>query len=981
MTDPKKPGEPPWVGLLKEAGKTLMPVLLTGASLIGFVAFAGAVIVWTRFSAAQVPADQAVAALPQTELVAVGSSVLLLFGFFGALAALAVFLIDRGGRATPGMSRGLLLLLMVEGVAAIVLVDGPSMVKSIVAIELFLLPIAVVFWSTVATPFIRLERDLPDRERDEPEAQLRDGPFLVIAGGHWPGQGKAPVVLGLAAACALISGGATKLLLHAPFLTALLVGLAVFGASLGLAVGWQCKQFYGGGKKRKDRERERLEWRRQERARREDERRAEYELRGMGLSSEVARARRKRLAAEASDGEDGEKPKPPRLELTPIGVSLMVLMTAVAVIAPSWLLDKKLWLAAALVSALVLLAGLWRIAALAEARFLWYGLAVFISVPLFGTLTTMARNLDDPQVQPVALIRSTDGPDEAIQGLFVTEADKRVYFASVTTEGCGHNLVPHSGRLLWVPKSELVAMSIGPSQSVDQAEKSSLEMANTLTPAVETLHGTRPRTAGGGQVSPPSVQAPVSVPHDSRLENVGAAVSRSFGAGLSLEPEDAAPGDVVTMRMSAPDREGDLHGFGKSRAGHALRLGGIRVDISKEETRSAANAEFVEIRGGTTLKLRKEIVYRVGGEYVEADKHPDLAESEGQFVEVEDPAVARLDDGKLATGMYLRLDGGGRLMKLPRGDRGTPGLISELIALMGRPFDLAVAAIWGNSPPPEKALSRQPVAIMRDGSRRPLEYGLWRQAWHEDHIRFKVPVHAATGPVTIECDQIADQPYLRVHRPPTARITVRMMAGTGRIRFDSRRSSDKGGKVESRHWTVSGLPAGGDSSMGRRLPPRLAPYRIRLTVFDNEHESGSAELRLLRLPASFFKFNSPRPEHHNPVVRIKRALLRAGREVSPTAIEIDGNADDVGSSSYNRKLSLERAENVRKELLTPAMASRLAIADVPVTTRGFGESCPLKPGGGKLRANRRVEVFVLGQGADVAIPKGCHSGRAEHARW
>jgi outer membrane protein OmpA-like peptidoglycan-associated protein len=984
MSNGKKP-ESPWVGLLQNAATTLMPVLLTGASLIGFVAFAGAVIVWTRFSAAQVPADQAVAALPQIELVAVGSSVLLLFGFFGALAALAVYLIDRGGRTTPGMSRGLLLLLMVEGVAAIVLVDGPSMVKSAVAIELFLLPMVVVLWSTFASPFIKLETDLPKREEGEPEAEIEDGPFLhVEAEDLWVSRRRLAELLGLAAGFGLGAAILVRGVFGGSGMTAALVGLAAVAAALALVVGLSCNRFYVDKNKREEVLKQAREAEQEaEKADRAKERQLETELRHEGRWPEAAVLGRERKAKEAQENPNDEKPKPPRLDLTGHGKVLMVAMTAVAVIAPSWLLDK-VWLAVALVAALVLLAGLWRIAALAEAKFMWYGLAVFISVPLFGTLTTMARNLDDPQVQPVALIRSTDGPDEAIQGLFVTETDKRVYFASVTTEGCGHELVPHSGRLLWVPRSEVVAMSIGPSQSVDQAERSSLEMAETLTPAAESPHGARPGAPVAGQAPPSPAPGPAPVSRDTRLEHVGAAVSRNFGTGLSLEPEDAAPGDVATLRMSAPDREDGMHGFGESRGNRSLRLGGIEVDISKEETREAANAEFVKIGGGAALKLRKGVVYtKVGGEYVEAEKNTDPAEGEGRFVKVEDPAVVRVDDGRLATGVYLRLDGNDGLMRVPRGARGTSGLISELVALVGRPFDLAAAAIWGASPPRGKALGPQPVAIMRGGRELPLEYGLWRQAWHEDHIRFKVPAHATTGPVTIECDPTAGRPYLRIHRPPTAHITVRMMAGTGLISFDSRRSSDRGGRVESRHWTVSGLPAGSEPLMERRLPPRFAPYRIRLTVSDNEQERGSAELHLLRLPASFFGFNSPRPEHRNPVRMTKRALLRVGREALPAAIEIDGNADNVGLPSYNRKLSLERAENVRDELLTPAMAGRLGITqnEVPVRTRGFGESCPLKPGGGRLRANRRVEVFVLGRGADVAVPKGCHSGRAEHTRW
>ncbi len=96
---------------------------------------------------------------------------------------------------------------------------------------------------------------------------------------------------------------------------------------------------------------------------------------------------------------------------------------------------------------------------------------MFISVPLFGTVMLMASNADEPQVQPMALIRSTDGPEEAIQGLYVTEGDERVYFANVATEGCENEVTPNSGRLLWVPKKEVVAMAIGPLQGVKRPAK------------------------------------------------------------------------------------------------------------------------------------------------------------------------------------------------------------------------------------------------------------------------------------------------------------------------------------------------------------------------------------------------------------------------------------------------------------------------------------------------------------------------------
>src|SRR6185437_8519938 len=128
------PAGSPWPDMLKEAAKQVIGVLLTGAGLLGFVAFAGAVIVWTRFEAIEVPPDQAVKAVPRDELVASGASLLLIFGFFGVLAVLATYLVDRGGRATPGVSRVLLALVALEGVIGLVLTGDLSMRSVVVGI-------------------------------------------------------------------------------------------------------------------------------------------------------------------------------------------------------------------------------------------------------------------------------------------------------------------------------------------------------------------------------------------------------------------------------------------------------------------------------------------------------------------------------------------------------------------------------------------------------------------------------------------------------------------------------------------------------------------------------------------------------------------------------------------------------------------------------------------------------------------------------
>lgn len=962
-TETKSKGSP-WVDLLTSAREQLVPVLVTAGSLVGFVAFAGAVIVWTRFAAAKVPPDQAVAALPQNELVAIGSSFLLLFGFFGVLAVLAVFLIDRGGRATPGMSRALLLLLMAEGVVAIVLVDGPSVERSIVAIELFLLPMAVVFWSTFATPFIRLNENLPDRHGDEPEAELRDGPFLLVAGGFSPGRKETKLALGVMAGCALVAALATWHLFGSSLTTAAMVGVATLGSGLGLAVVLHCIRFYRGEEEREKKwKRRRKRRERRRRAARKRDLKREEALHAEGKLLEATKLRKEREAREAPKDPDGEKAKPPRLELTGRGAVLMVVMTAVAVAGPAWWLEK-IWLAAALASALILVAGLWRIADLAQARFLWYGLAVFISVPLFGTLTAMARNLDDPQVQPMALIRNTDGPDEAIQGLYVTEGDDRIYFATVSTEGCSDSLTPHSGRLLWVPKSEVVAMAVGPLQSVDDAAKTSLEMAYSLTPAVET--------SGGGHVNPPTseqhtvrLEAP-SHPEDRRLENVGAAVRPNFGAGWSLSPATASPGDVVTLRMSSPNEEGEVEGFGKRREGRTLRLGGVRVDVLKERAPSPWEAEYVETSEGEALKLEK------GSVYVRRDS-PKL-----HFIKVEDPRPVHRPYVKLVDKSVLRVRPG---VSVPVAQGDEAGLYLPLIKGAESLLHPRKKVDMGER-------DKRPMATTKDGKHVRLEYRLLRQAWHPDHIRFRVPENATSGAVSVECNQLASGPLLRVSHPPTARIAVQMQAGSDRVFFDSRLSKDHDGKIESRRWTIEGIGRGHTPRVDEDLPPRDTPYTVRLTVTDSEQHTDTAEVRLFRLrPAQLDQESGgsssggasassaptgPTQLHAilaNSVVKEPNSELEMDSYVARPGSPPDGDLE--ASAALDRRAG-------RKLLTESGLPTTFPAGGVPIRALAYGDRCPPAL---HESLRRRIDIFVLGDGAQVLPPRGCHPGQVEHTDW
>jgi outer membrane protein OmpA-like peptidoglycan-associated protein len=916
---------PTWSGLLKSAAASLVPVLITAGSLIGFVAFSGAVIVWTRFSAAEVPADQAVNAVPREELVAIGSSLLLLFGFFGVLAVVAVFLIDRGGRVTPGMSRGLLLLLAIEGVAAIMLVEGGEWQRRVLAGELFVLPMAVILWSTFSGGFTKLdETSLAKRGDKERDAVLRNHAFRTD-------KNKDPIALCLYLIVLAVVGGAIgatllSIALGAPSLYAWMVSLAALSVVLGLAVVFREISFH----RHPARKAEALQEEQRRVARAEKRKREESLVSGPPLAS---------LKLKPKPREEEEERRPPRFGLEGSGIALVGLMLLLAAAGPSFALERW-WLAASLGSAIILGAGLWRIASLANARFMWYGLAVFISVPLFGTLTAMARNIEDPQVQPMALIRNTDGPDEAIQGLYVTEADDRIYFATVATEGCTKDLSPHSGRLLWVPKAEVVAMTVGPSQDVEDAANSALEMAFALTPGSGV--------PGGGQAAPSAAegQAGAAVALDKRLEGVGAAVRPNFGLGLSLVPPDASPGDVVTLRMSLPNPHGNVDGFGPKRKGRTLRLGGVPAPILRERVDKAEGAEFVKTSDGKVLALDKEGVYgrgEKGGFYLIENLSTYYRR---RFLRLSDSFGAKVEGKSHArSGSYLALRG-----------KGGEGEGEQAILLEGQ------------------------TVVLKSGEEVGLKSYLLRQAWHEDHIKFRVPDDASSGTVSVECKQLAGQPVLHVARPPTARIAVRMRAGSRRVSFDGTRSSDDG-RIVSRRWEIEGHVRGGGSLVSLDLPPRRSPYSVRLVVTDDDHQSDSARVRLLRLPASLFGFDKEKPEDSEAVKRISRVLSKAVRSEAPTAVELDGHTDDVGRSSYNLGLSLRRAERVRKELLVGSSSRTGVEGSVPVALHAFGENCPLDRRHGRSRVNRRVEVFILGPGTAVAPRRGCHAGKEADASW
>jgi OOP family OmpA-OmpF porin len=85
-----------------------------------------------------------------------------------------------------------------------------------------------------------------------------------------------------------------------------------------------------------------------------------------------------------------------------------------------------------------------------------------------------------------------------------------------------------------------------------------------------------------------------------------------------------------------------------------------------------------------------------------------------------------------------------------------------------------------------------------------------------------------------------------------------------------------------------------------------------------------------------------------------REIARALQEEKGVEIVLNGHADRSGEEEYNLDLSLDRAEQVRQQLLD------FGVPETNISYFAFGESDPLVPteDGAREPKNRRVEIFI-----------------------
>jgi OmpA-OmpF porin, OOP family len=102
-----------------------------------------------------------------------------------------------------------------------------------------------------------------------------------------------------------------------------------------------------------------------------------------------------------------------------------------------------------------------------------------------------------------------------------------------------------------------------------------------------------------------------------------------------------------------------------------------------------------------------------------------------------------------------------------------------------------------------------------------------------------------------------------------------------------------------------------------------------------------------------FDTDSPRV-HHASLSIIKKIADFIAANPDVLEVDIEGHADETGTSEHNLMLSRQRAEAVKRVIV------QYGVAEKRITTHSYGESRPKVPGHAEeqLRQNRRVEFTV-----------------------
>jgi outer membrane protein OmpA-like peptidoglycan-associated protein len=133
-------------------------------------------------------------------------------------------------------------------------------------------------------------------------------------------------------------------------------------------------------------------------------------------------------------------------------------------------------------------------------------------------------------------------------------------------------------------------------------------------------------------------------------------------------------------------------------------------------------------------------------------------------------------------------------------------------------------------------------------------------------------------------------------------------------------------------------------------------HGLQIASLDSGYETNIYVLKKLNSPVFilndvFFAFNSDVVNNkYEKYLDIMADLIDLNKD---SIIEIHGHTDSQGNDEYNRLLSLERANAIKRYLVARGITN-------DVVTKGFGDSKPTKPNSSSSNRamNRRVEIFI-----------------------
>jgi len=140
-----------------------------------------------------------------------------------------------------------------------------------------------------------------------------------------------------------------------------------------------------------------------------------------------------------------------------------------------------------------------------------------------------------------------------------------------------------------------------------------------------------------------------------------------------------------------------------------------------------------------------------------------------------------------------------------------------------------------------------------------------------------------------------------------------------------------------------------------RIVSGSSPQAQRLEESDARREFGTTMAALPGRPKSFLLYFLEGTDEFTPESRIElERMLAELRQSSAPDVVVIGHTDRVGSLQFNDRLSLQRAERVRVELV------KLGIAEARIQIAGRGERELLVPTDDEVAEprNRRVEISV-----------------------